>query len=48
MLLKAYLTFQKSDMVCLSETYFDSSFIVNDENVVIECYNLVRCDHPTK
>ena len=48
-LLKAYLTIHKTDIVCLSETYLDSSFPVNDENlrVIIEGYNLARCDHPT-
>ena len=46
-LLKAYLTIHKTDIVCLSETYLDSSFPVNDENLVIEGYKLGRCDHPT-
>ena len=46
-LLKTYLTIYKTDIVCLSETYFDCSFPVNDENVVVQCYNLVRYDHPT-
>ena len=46
--LKNILTFQKTDIVCLSETYLDSIFIVNDENEVVECCNLVRCDNPTE
>ena len=46
-LLKAYLTIHKTDIKCLSETYLDSSFLVNDENLVIQGYNLVRCDHFT-
>ena len=45
--LKAYLTIHKTDIVCLSETYLDSSFLVNDENLVTQGYNLVRCNHPT-
>ena len=45
-LLKTYLTIHKTDIVCLSETYLDSSFPVNDKNLVIQRYNLVRCDHP--
>ena len=45
-ILKAYLTIHKSDIVCLSEAYLDSSFLVNDENCVIQCCNLVKCDHP--
>ena len=46
-LLKAYLTIHKNDILCLSETYLDSSFLVNDENLVIQGYTLVRCDHLT-
>ena len=46
-LLKAYLAIHKTDIVCLSKTYLDYSFLVNDENLVIQGYNLVRCDHPT-
>ena len=41
------MTIHKTDIICLSETYLDSSFLVNDENLVIQCYNLVKCDHPT-
>ena len=46
-LLKAYLAIHKTGIVCLSETYLNYSFLVNDENLVIQGYNLVRCDHPT-
>ena len=46
-LLKAYFTIRKADIAYLSETYLDSSFLVNYENLVIQGYNLVRCDHPT-
>ena len=45
-ILKAYLTIHKTDIVCLSETYLDSSFLVNGKNLVIQGYNLRRCDHP--
>ena len=34
--LKAYLTIGKTDIVCLSGAYLDSSFPVNDENLVIQ------------
>ena len=47
-LLKAYLTIRKTDIACLSETYLVSSFLVNDDNLVIQGYNLVKCDHLTK
>ena len=46
-LLKAYLTIHKTNIVCLPETYLDSSFLLTDENLAIQGYNLVRCDHPT-
>ena len=46
-LLKAYFTIRKADIAYLSETYLDSSFLVNYENLVIQGYNLVSCDHPT-
>ena len=41
------MTVHKTDIVCLSETYLDSSFPVNDKNLAIQGYNLVRCDYPT-
>ena len=45
-LLKAYLAIYKFDIICLSETYLDSSISV-DENLEIEGYQLVRSDHPS-
>ena len=44
---KAYLTIHKTGFVCLSETYLDFLFPVNDENLVIQGYKLVRWHHPT-
>ena len=38
----------KTDIICLSETYLASLFPGNDENLVIQGYNLVRYEHPTK
>ena len=46
-LLKTYLTIHKADIVSSSETCIDSSFLANDKNLVIQSYNLVRCDHRT-
>ena len=41
---KVYISTYKHDLICLSETYLDSSI---PENVIqIEGYNLVRVDHP--
>ena len=45
-LLKAYISVHKFDIVCLSETYLDSSAPLDDENLVIPAYNLVRSDYP--
>ena len=46
-LLKAYLTVHKFDIICLSETYLDSSTWPDDGNLEIEGYDIVRADHPT-
>ena len=45
-LLKAYLAIHKFDIICLSETYIDSSIPTNNDNLDIDGYNLVRSDHP--
>ena len=44
--LRAYITVHKSDVICLSETYLDSSIFPNDNNLQIPGYNLYREDHP--
>ena len=42
--LKGYISSYKYDVICLSETYLDSS---TPNNLIdIEGYNLVRADHP--
>ena len=46
-LLKAYLAIHKFDIICLSETYIDSSIPTNNDNLDIDGYNLVRSDHPS-
>ena len=44
-LLRAYVSVHKFDIICLSETYLDSS--VDDKSLEIsECY-LIRSDHPS-
>ena len=45
-LLRAYLAFHKFDIICLSETYLNSSNSPDDETLEISGYNLVRSDHP--
>ena len=46
-LLKAYVAIHKFDIICLSETYLDSSIPTNNDNLDIDEYNLVRSDHPS-
>ena len=45
-LLKAYVSVHKFD-ICLSETYLDSTVLLDDDNLVIFGYNLIRSDHPS-
>ena len=45
-LLRAYIANHKFDIICLSETYLDSTVASDDENLEITGYNLVRSDHP--
>ena len=45
-LLRAYTTVHNFDVVCLSETYLDSSILHDDNNLQIPGYNLYRKDHP--
>ena len=44
--LRAYIAVHKFDLICLSETYLDSTVASDDENLEITGYNLVRSDHP--
>ena len=46
-LLKAYISVHKFDIVYLSETYLDSTVPLDDDNLVISGYNLIRSDHPS-
>ena len=43
-LLKAYLSVHEMDIICLSETYLDSSVPV-DDNLEIPGYSSVTADH---
>ena len=45
-LLKAYLAVRKFDIVCLSETYLNSSFPFDDDNLDRPGCIMVRADHP--
>ena len=44
-LLKAYNSIHKFDIICLWETYLDSKILIDDRNLEIPGYNLVRSDH---
>ena len=46
-LLKAYLSVHKMDIICLSETFLDSSISIDDDNLQIPGYSSVRADHPS-
>ena len=45
-LLRAYITVHNFDVICLAETYLDSSILHDDDNLQIPGYNLYRKDHP--
>ena len=44
-LLKACVTAHKMDIICLSETFLDSSIQSDNDNLEISEYNLVRSDY---
>ena len=46
-LLKAYIAIHGFDIICISETYLDSSTSPDDRNLEISGYNLIRSDHPS-
>ena len=46
-LLRAYVAITKFDVVYLSETYLDSSYLSDNDNFYLPGYNLVRADHPS-
>ena len=45
-LLQAMATTHEYDIICLSETFLDSSFSSLDDRINIQVYNLLRADHP--
>ena len=46
-LLSAYISVHNFDILCLSETYLDSTISTNDSNLIIPGYDLYRADHPS-
>ena len=45
-LLEAYNIINKFEVICLSESYLDSSIASDNDNLNIKGYNLYRADHP--
>ena len=45
-LLQAYITRHNYDLICLSETFLNSSIDGSDTRISIDGYNLIRSDHP--
>ena len=45
-LLTAYNTIHQYDVICVSETFLDSSVSLDDRNLSIQGYSLIRADHP--
>ena len=46
-LLKAYNSVHKFDIICLSKMFLDSNILSDGNNLKIPGYNLVRSDHPS-
>ena len=46
-LLQAYIIQNNYDIICLSETFLNSSIQTNDDRISIDGYNLIRADHPS-
>ena len=46
-LLRAYISINKIDIICLSKTYLDSSIPSDDDNLELPGCNLVDTDNPT-
>ena len=46
-LLRAYISINKIDIICLSETYLDSNISSDNDNLELPGYNSVHADNPT-
>ena len=46
-LLQAYVTRYNCDIICISETFLNSSTQNDDDRLKIDEYNLIRSDHPS-
>ena len=43
--MSAYISLHNFDEVCISETYLDSTTVLDDKNLEIAGYNILRADH---
>ena len=46
-LLEAFNTVNKFDIICLSESFLDSSVVAENKNLEINDYKMVGADHPS-
>ena len=46
-LIEAFITTHNFDIICLSETFLDSSIDISDPRININGYSLLRADHPS-
>ena len=46
-LLQAYITQHSYDIICLTETFLNSSILSDDNRITIDGYNLIRSDRPS-
>ena len=46
-LIEAFISTHSFDILCLSETFLDSTIDLNDENINIDGYSILRADHPS-
>ena len=44
---QAYITQHNYDIICLTETFLNSSILSDDSKIKIDGYNLIRSDHPS-
>ena len=46
-LLQAFNALHKFDLICLSESYLNSSITMDEKSLIIDGYKLIRADHPS-
>ena len=44
--MEAFITSNNFDLVCLSETFLDSTILNEDVNIQMKGYSFLRADHP--